>query len=343
MFFFLEPPVQIIGNSGHPEHHILVAGDDLILECEVSRPNATVQWLWNGEILKPDTRIKIDSYDVVRKLVLSGLQPSDSGKYICDAVDDKLITIVEVQGKITRIVEQYDEHTSVCRLWATSSKSIVFPEPPAKFVNKNEDNNISAYENESVTLCAFVSQERANVRWLKDGQLLNADNIHISSEGNTHKLTINPLQLSDSGEYVCDVNTDEMYFSLLVKGKNLALFKVWPLIQMLLLPQSENLSYLLFLFPSAMRVKFIKQLENVVSLKGSKLTLQCEINKPKGDVQWLKDGQEVPPSRRHTIRAQGRERSFTIHQVTEEDTGEYLCESTDDRTSATVTVESKSI
>lgn len=96
----LEPPVKIIGNSGHPEHHILLAGDDLVLECEVSQPNATVQWLWNGEILKQDSRIKIDSYDVVRKLVLSGLQPSDSGKYICDATDDQLITIVEVQGKM---------------------------------------------------------------------------------------------------------------------------------------------------------------------------------------------------------------------------------------------------
>ncbi|XP_056244887.1 obscurin-like isoform X2 [Seriola aureovittata] len=279
MVFYItvkEPPVQIIGNSGHPEHHILVAGDDLILECEVSRPNATVQWLWNGEILKPDTRIKIDSHDVMRKLVLSGLQPSDSGEYICDAIDDKLITIVEVQ------------------------------EPAAKFVNKKASNNITAYENESVTLCAIVSRERANVRWLKDGQLLNEDNIHISSEGNTHKLTINPLQLSDSGEYVCDVNTDEMYFSLLVKE---------------------------------MKVKFTKPLENTVSLKGSSLTLRCEISKPKGDVQWLKDGQEISPSRRHTIRAQGRERNFTIHQIAEEDAGEYACESTDDRTSATVTVE----
>lgn len=89
-------------------------------------------------------------------------------------------------------------------------------------MNKTANNIISASENESVTLCAIVNHERANVRWLKDGQLLNEDNIHISSEGNTHKLTINPLQLSDSGEYVCDVNTDEMYFSLLVKGKNLA-------------------------------------------------------------------------------------------------------------------------
>lgn len=100
---------------------------------------------------------------------------------------------------------------------------VIISEPPIKFVNKEASNNIIAYENESITLSANVNQERANVRWLKDGQLLNQDNIHISSEGNTHKLTINPLQLSDSGEYVCDVKTDEMYFSLLVKGKNLPL------------------------------------------------------------------------------------------------------------------------
>ncbi|XP_068615824.1 obscurin-like protein 1, partial [Brachionichthys hirsutus] len=155
MLFYIsvkEPPVQIIGNSGHPEHHVLGAGDDLILECEVSRPNATVQWLRNGKILKPNTRVQIDSYDVVRKLVLAGLQPGDSGTYICDTIDDKLITIVEVQ------------------------------ELPLKFLNKDGVNKISAYDNESVTLCAIVSRERANVRWLKDGRLLNEDNIHISSE-----------------------------------------------------------------------------------------------------------------------------------------------------------------
>lgn len=78
-----------------------------------------------------------------------------------------------------------------------------------------------------------------------------------------------------------------------------------------------------------------------MALKGSSLTLRCEINKPKGDVQWLKDGQEISPSRQHTIRAQGRERSFTIQQLADEDAGEYACESTDDRTSAAVTVESK--
>lgn len=75
--------------------------------------------------------------------------------------------------------------------------------------------------------------------------------------------------------------------------------------------------------------------------EGRSLTLYCELSKSKGDVQWLKDGKEIGPSRRHTIRAQGRERSFTIHQTTRADAGEYACESTNDRTSATVTIECK--
>ncbi|XP_014019368.1 obscurin-like protein 1 isoform X7 [Salmo salar] len=271
-----EPLVTIIGNSGNPEHHSLVAGDKLILECEISCPNATVQWLWNGKLLSSDARTHIDSDGATRKLVLSELQPSDSGEYILDAINDKMVTIVEVQ------------------------------EPPVKFVNKQARTNISGYENESVTLCAMVNREQAYVRWLKDGELLNGDNIHISSAGKMHTLTINPLKLSDSGGFVCNINTDEMYFIVQVKE---------------------------------MKVKFSRPLENIVALKDSTLTLRCEVNKPKGDVQWLKDGQEIKPSRQHTIRAQGRERSITIHQLMLDNAGEYACESTDDRTFATVGVE----
>ncbi|XP_024244483.1 obscurin-like protein 1 isoform X2 [Oncorhynchus tshawytscha] len=271
-----EPPVTIIGNSGNPEHHSLVAGDKLILECEISCPNATVQWLWNGKLLSSDARTHIDSDGATRKLVLSGLQPSDSGEYILDAINDKMVTIVEVQ------------------------------EPPVKFVNKQARTTISGYENESVTLCAMVNREQVYVRWLKDGELLNGDNIHISSAGKMHTLTINPLKLSDSGGFVCNINTDEMYFIVQVKE---------------------------------MKVKFSRPLQNIVALKDSTLTLRCEVNKPKGDVQWLKDGQEIKPSRRHTIRAQGRERSITIHQLMLDNAGEYACESTDDKTFATVGVE----
>uniref|UniRef100_A0A3Q3ENL4 Ig-like domain-containing protein n=1 Tax=Labrus bergylta TaxID=56723 RepID=A0A3Q3ENL4_9LABR len=271
MTFFVniaEPPVRFVRPRKMASRVEMVAGETLVLDCEVSRSNAEVSWKRNGEEVEDSRNITILEDGVIRQLTIHSLVLEDTGQYVCDAKDDVMDFQVKVQELPVKIVGKTDAKTE--------------------------------------------NRERANVRWLKDGQLLNQDNIHISSEGITHKLTINPLQLSDSGEYVCDVNTDEIYY-------------LW--------------NYMIFVYTSEMPVKFIRPLENIVSLKGNSLILRCEINKPKGDVQWLKDGQEIPPSRRHTIRAQARERSFTIHQLQDEDAGEYACESTDDRTSATVTVE----
>ncbi|XP_048835445.1 obscurin-like isoform X3 [Brienomyrus brachyistius] len=271
-----EPPVTILGNSGSPEHHSLLAGDDLILECEVSRASATVDWYCDGKLLSSDSRIHIESYGTVRKLVLSRLQPSDSGTYTCDAIDDKMSTIVKVQ------------------------------ETPLRFLDKPESNIITAYEKESVTFTVKVSQDNATLQWLKELKQLTGDRIHTGSERNTHFLTIKNLQRSDSGRYTCDASTDQMQFNLTVK---------------------------------AFRVTFVRPLENAVAQKDGLITLQCELNETKGDVLWLKDGQEITPSFRLAIRAEGRVRTLTIRNISERDAGQYTCESKDDRTSARIIVE----
>ncbi|XP_016150060.1 obscurin-like protein 1 isoform X2 [Sinocyclocheilus grahami] len=270
-----EAPVSIVGNSEKPEHHILKTGDELILECAVSQVNAIVQWYFNGRLLQEDSRTHIESRDTTRKLVISELQISDSGEYLCDAIDDKMTTRLTVQV------------------------------PPFKFIKKDERTNISAYEEDSVTLRATVNRVNAPVIWQRGHDPVRGDRFHTTSDGNTHYLTINPLKRSDTGEYTCHVGSDEMHFSVHVK---------------------------------AMKVKFSKPLENVVGLKGSDVVLKCELYKSKGDVQWLKGSQEIAPNRHFTIRAEGRVRSLTIHDVTEEDAGEYACESKDERTSATVVV-----
>ncbi|XP_016305526.1 obscurin-like protein 1 [Sinocyclocheilus anshuiensis] len=270
-----EAPVSIVGNSEKPEHHILMTGDELILECEVSQVNAIVQWYFNGRLLQEDSRTHIESRDTTRKLVISELQTSNSGEYLCDAIDDKMTTRLTVQV------------------------------PPFKFIKKDERTNISAYEEDSVTLRATVNRVNAPVIWQRGHDPVRGDRFHTTSDGNTHYLTINPLKRSDTGEYTCHVGSDEMHFSVHVK---------------------------------AMKVKFSKPLENVVGLKGSDVVLKCELYKSKGDVQWLKGSQEIAPNRHFTIRAEGRVRSLTIHDVTEEDAGEYACESKDERTSATVVV-----
>lgn len=93
-----EPPVKILGNSDQNDNQEMVAGDDLILACELSQTNVLVQWLFNDKPLVPDSRTYIECYGTLHKLIISDVQPSDSGKYICDAVDDKMVTIVKVEG-----------------------------------------------------------------------------------------------------------------------------------------------------------------------------------------------------------------------------------------------------
>lgn len=93
-----EPPVTIIGNSISQEQQCLMAGDDLILACEVSRPDAPVQWYCNDSVLSSNSRTCVESYGTVRRLIILGLEPSDSGRYMCDAIDDKIYTTVKVQG-----------------------------------------------------------------------------------------------------------------------------------------------------------------------------------------------------------------------------------------------------
>ncbi|KAM9327865.1 obscurin-like protein 1a [Pholidichthys leucotaenia] len=271
-----EPPVTIVGHSNDLEYQEMVAGDDLILACEVSRANAPVQWYCNDRLLTNDDRTYIESFGTIRKIIISCVQHSDSGKYVCDAVDDQMVKIVRIQ------------------------------EPPVTFVNKEDDIVVTGYEAESVTLTSYVSKDSAVVRWLKDWTLVEGERFRMSMEGHKRTLTIEPLRRSDAGEYTCDINTDQIHFSLLVKE---------------------------------MRIKFTRPLRDTVAHADGMVTLRCEICKPKADVQWLKNGMEVVPSRRFSIRADGVERSLTIHRLTHEDAGKYTCESRDDQTVATLRVE----
>lgn len=85
-------------------------------------------------------------------------------------------------------------------------------------MNKENDIVVTGYEAESVSLTSYVSKETAAVRWLKSWTTVEGERFKALMEGHERTLTINPLKRSDAGEYTCDVNTDQIHFSLLVKG-----------------------------------------------------------------------------------------------------------------------------
>nr|XP_028596729.1 obscurin-like protein 1 isoform X1 [Podarcis muralis] len=365
-----EPPISIVGNTGVPEHHSLVSGEALVLACKVSSPSAAVRWLRNGEELVPSKRVRIEAHGRQRQLTILGAKPGDSGSYVCDAGTDRMESTVKVAAPPVHIVNKNDAHvplevqegenmTLVARLsqekasvrWlknmrplypgprlvvssegAVRSLTIRQTEPgdsgtytcdtgddevhfttyvqeaPVLFVPKPEHpEKVLVLEGGSAVLSAIVSKEPAMVRWEGPrGALVAGDQCQLRREGRVHSLLLSNVGKADAGEYICHSHHDQLRFELSVKE----------------LP-----------------VKFVRGLSDVLALQGETVLFWCELCKTKGDVLWLKDGQELEANEHQEIRAEGRERSLTLRHVGPEDAGEYSCESKDDRTLAILTVQ----
>uniref|UniRef100_A0A8C3TM01 Obscurin-like protein 1 n=1 Tax=Catharus ustulatus TaxID=91951 RepID=A0A8C3TM01_CATUS len=163
-----EPPVTIVGSTGTVVHRCLVAGEDLVLACELSRPDAIVRWLRNGQEVQPGERVQVEARGVLRQLTINGAQPSDAGCYICDAASDRMVTNVEVL-----------------------------------FVRKLQD--VVAEEQGDVCLEVEVSHEAAEVQWLKQGVLLQPSSKYLLRESGCRRtLTICCLGPADRGTYRCE-------------------------------------------------------------------------------------------------------------------------------------------
>lgn len=63
---------------------------------------------------------------------------------------------------------------------------------------------------------------------------------------------------------------------------------------------------------------------------GETLVLDCEVSRSNAEVTWKKNGEEVEDSRNITILEDGVIRQLTVHSLTVEDSGQYVCDAKDD-------------
>ncbi|XP_055006385.1 myosin binding protein Cb [Boleophthalmus pectinirostris] len=71
---------------------------------------------------------------------------------------------------------------------------------------------------------------------------------------------------------------------------------------------------------------FLKKLESCYSVeKGKKIVLTCEVVDPNVQVKWLKNGQEIKPSAKYLMEANGNIRTLTINKTTLADDAAYEC------------------
>ncbi|CAK6964216.1 myosin binding protein Cb [Scomber scombrus] len=77
---------------------------------------------------------------------------------------------------------------------------------------------------------------------------------------------------------------------------------------------------------------FLKKLDSCYSVdKGKKIVLTCEVVDPMVQVKWLKNGQEIKPSAKYIIEANGNLRTLTINKTNLSDDAAYECVVGDDK------------
>lgn len=65
-------------------------------------------------------------------------------------------------------------------------------------------------------------------------------------------------------------------------------------------------------------------------LVGDMLVLDCELSRANAVVTWKRNGEELEDSRNITILEDGVVRELTVHSLTVEDAGHYVCDAKDD-------------
>lgn len=78
--------------------HFLVS-DAIVLKCEISKANGVVTWLKDDEKIEGNDHFTCEAEGIFRSLIVLSAELKDSGEYVCDTQDDKVVFSVTVEGK----------------------------------------------------------------------------------------------------------------------------------------------------------------------------------------------------------------------------------------------------
>uniref|UniRef100_A0A8D2LTV1 Obscurin-like protein 1 n=1 Tax=Varanus komodoensis TaxID=61221 RepID=A0A8D2LTV1_VARKO len=333
----------------------LLAGMPLLLECEVSIPDAPVCWFKEGNPVALDGGgLVVQSEGYMRKLLISSVCSSDSGMYTCDAGDDSISFMVTVD------------------------------EPPLQVVHSNAEEAHAYQVSERVMLSCELSHPGVPVHWYKDGEAVEeSEALLLESEGPHHRLVIPSAQAQDAGEFVCDIGRDSIFFNVTVtvsvlrsNAEEAHAYRV-----------SERVVLACELSRPGVPVRWYKNGEEISESNGfllesegahhrlviasaqthhagefvcdaggdsaffnitvteppaqvvysnadeahayqtsERVVLVCELSRPTAPVRWYKDGDEVEESESLLLEHEGSRHQLVIASARMQDTGEFVCD-----------------
>uniref|UniRef100_A0A3B4B4Z0 Myosin binding protein C, fast type a n=1 Tax=Periophthalmus magnuspinnatus TaxID=409849 RepID=A0A3B4B4Z0_9GOBI len=237
-------------------------GKKMTMSVELADPNATVKWLKNGQEIKPSAKYVMESVGGVRTLTINKCNLSDDAAYECVVDEEKSFTELFVK------------------------------EPPITITKLLDD--VHTVVGEKVEFEVEVSEEGANVKWMKDGVELSKETAgskyRFKKDGKRHMLIINEATLDDIGTYYAFTNGGESKAELEVEDKEL---------------------------------QVLQSIADLTVKSSEQAVFRCEVSDEKVTGKWYKDGVEVQPSNRIKISHIGRVHKLTIDDVKQADAGDY--------------------
>uniref|UniRef100_A0A672ZRA6 Myosin binding protein C, fast type a n=1 Tax=Sphaeramia orbicularis TaxID=375764 RepID=A0A672ZRA6_9TELE len=237
-------------------------GKKITLTVEVADPDVQVKWLKNGQEIKPSAKYVFESVGNKRSLTINKCNLSDDAAYECVVGEEKCFTEVFVK------------------------------EPPVTITKLLDD--VHTVVGERVDFEVEVSEEGANVKWMKDGVEINRDTAgskyRFKKDGKKHMLIINEATKEDVGMYYAFTTGGESKAELEVEEKEL---------------------------------EVLQSIADLTLKAAEQAVFKCEVSDEKVTGKWFKDGVEVQASDRIKMTHIGRIHKLTIDDVKPGDAGDY--------------------
>ncbi|NWQ74772.1 OBSL1 protein, partial [Columbina picui] len=349
----------------------VLAGLPVLLECQVSPPDAPICWLKDGKAVVPTEVLAIRSEGCLRRLHIATATLSDSGMYTCDAGDDAV------------------------------SFRVTVSEAPVRIIGSNEEAPHTYTAGQRVELWCQLSRPAAAVHWYKDGEEVEAgESLVLEQEGPRCQLVLPCAQLQDTGEFICNAGDASVSFQvsvaeppvwilqplqrslellvqapgrvelrceLSVPGAPVRWFKdglevdetdnllllaegAW---RCLLIPRSsaedageyiceskdEAVSFDVKVSEPPVRILQPLRPPPIVTVSpGETVRLDCELSHADAPVCWSKAGVKLEAGGSLVLEEEGAHRRLLIPMARAEDSGKYICDAADDTVTFTVQV-----
>lgn len=88
------------------DRHFSVS-DAIVLKCELSRANGVVCWYKDNNRIVANDHFTFEEQGAFRSLIILNAEIGDTGEYMCNAKDDKIVFNVTVQGTLEVSVTCY--------------------------------------------------------------------------------------------------------------------------------------------------------------------------------------------------------------------------------------------